>query len=238
MCMFFLSCFLQFDGKLVTRLNETTVVFSSPPILEDPENYNITTIILMDHYHLAVKNESHSFAYVADPTFENFTDGIKKQVNKLINAKVNLSRGSCCSFCPWKMYGIFLSFLKHLPAVWYCTSTVGMPFTSARWWTLLSHLSSPLPFSDILAYLFSHTLSFPGMPLSAGGHLEMPSAIELPRTGGDISSPTRKERRETASFSTTALLICCGAFTSAAKNDPNGSCNSGLLVSQDFTMMT
>ncbi|XP_014819489.1 PREDICTED: plexin-B2 [Calidris pugnax] len=77
----------RFDGKLVTRLNETTVVFSSPPILEDPENYNITTIILMDHYHLVVKNESHSFAYVADPTFENFTDGIKKQVNKLINAK-------------------------------------------------------------------------------------------------------------------------------------------------------
>lgn len=82
------SCFLQFDGKLVIRLNETTVVFSSPPILEDPENYNITTIILMDHYNLVVKNESHSFAYVADPTFENFTDGIKKQVNKLINAKV------------------------------------------------------------------------------------------------------------------------------------------------------
>ena len=100
MCMFFLSCFLQFDGKVVTRLNETTVVFSSLPILEDPENYNITTIILMDHYHLVVKNESHSFAYVADPTFENFTNGIKKQVNKLINAKVNLSRDGGCSFCP------------------------------------------------------------------------------------------------------------------------------------------
>ncbi|NXU84730.1 PLXB2 protein, partial [Xiphorhynchus elegans] len=77
----------RFSGKLVTRLNETTVVFSTPPILEDPENYNITTVILMDHYELVVKNESHSFAYVADPTFENFTDGIKKQVNKLINAK-------------------------------------------------------------------------------------------------------------------------------------------------------
>uniref|UniRef100_A0A8B9C8W9 Plexin-B2 n=1 Tax=Anser brachyrhynchus TaxID=132585 RepID=A0A8B9C8W9_9AVES len=77
----------KFHGRSVTRLNETTVIFSSPPILEDPENYNITTIILMDHYHLVVKNESHSFAYVADPTFENFTDGIKKQVNKLINAK-------------------------------------------------------------------------------------------------------------------------------------------------------
>ncbi|KAM6306906.1 LOW QUALITY PROTEIN: plexin-B2-like [Podargus strigoides] len=77
----------RFDGKLVSRLNETTVVFSSPPILEDPENYKITTTILMDHYHLVVKNESHSFAYVADPTFETFTDGIKKQVNKLINAK-------------------------------------------------------------------------------------------------------------------------------------------------------
>lgn len=101
MCMFFfLSCFLQFYGKVVTRLNETTVVFSSPPILEDPENYNITTIILMDHYKLVVKNESHSFAYVADPTFENFTDGIKKQVNKLINAKVNLLKVGGCSFCP------------------------------------------------------------------------------------------------------------------------------------------
>lgn len=121
MCMFFLSCFLQFDGKLVTRLNETTVVFSSPPILEDPENYNITTIILMDHYHLVVKNESHSFAYVADPTFENFTDGIKKQVNKLINAKVNLSGDGGCSFCPWSMYGIFPSFLEPLTAVWYHT---------------------------------------------------------------------------------------------------------------------
>ncbi|XP_025936353.1 plexin-B2 isoform X2 [Apteryx rowi] len=77
----------RFDGKLVTNLSATTVVFSSPPILEDPENYNITTIILMDHYHLVVKNESHSFAYVADPTFENFTDGVKKQVNKLIHAK-------------------------------------------------------------------------------------------------------------------------------------------------------
>lgn len=101
MYLFFLSCFLQFDGKDVTRLNETTVVFSSPPILEDPENYNITTIILMDRYNLVVKNESHSFAYVADPTFENFTDGIKKQVNKLINAKVNLSWGGGCSVCPW-----------------------------------------------------------------------------------------------------------------------------------------
>lgn len=52
----------------------------------------------MDHYKLVVKNESHSFAYVADPTFENFTDGIKKQVNKLINAKVNLSKVGACSF--------------------------------------------------------------------------------------------------------------------------------------------
>ncbi|NXA47653.1 PLXB2 protein, partial [Nothocercus julius] len=77
----------RFEGKLVTNLSATTVVFSSPPILEDPENYNITTIILMDHHQLVVKNESHSFAYVADPTFENFTDGIKKQVNKLIHAK-------------------------------------------------------------------------------------------------------------------------------------------------------
>lgn len=34
--------------------------------------------------------ERQDFQYVADPTFENFTDGVKKQVNKLIHAKVNL----------------------------------------------------------------------------------------------------------------------------------------------------
>lgn len=136
MFVFFLSYFLQFVGNCVTRLNETTVVFSSLPVLEDPENYNITTIILMDHYQLVVKNESHSFTYVADPTFENFTDGIKKQVNKLINAKVILLRDDCYSLCPWCMCGIFPFFHKPLT---YNEQLFGIIFkileclTPARW---------------------------------------------------------------------------------------------------------
>ncbi|XP_019399008.1 PREDICTED: plexin-B2 [Crocodylus porosus] len=77
----------EFKGDLVTRINETTIVFSSLPIIEDPENYNITTLIKMDGYDLLVKIDNIPFSYVADPTFENFTDGIKKQVNKLIHAK-------------------------------------------------------------------------------------------------------------------------------------------------------
>uniref|UniRef100_A0A452H9Y6 Uncharacterized protein n=1 Tax=Gopherus agassizii TaxID=38772 RepID=A0A452H9Y6_9SAUR len=72
----------------ITKINESTIVFSSPPILEDPENYRITTLIKMDGCSLVLNAENNDpFKYVADPTFENFTDGIKKQVNKLIHAK-------------------------------------------------------------------------------------------------------------------------------------------------------
>lgn len=66
----------------------------------------------MDHYKLVVKNESHSFAYVADPTFENFTDGIKKQVNKLINAKVNLSKVGARSIFLGECMEFFIPFSK------------------------------------------------------------------------------------------------------------------------------
>uniref|UniRef100_A0A8C3S3G2 Plexin B2 n=1 Tax=Chelydra serpentina TaxID=8475 RepID=A0A8C3S3G2_CHESE len=78
----------KFEGKDIAKINESTIVFSSPPILEDPENYRITTLIKMDGYNLVLNTENNDpFKYVADPTFENFTDGIKKQVNKLIHAK-------------------------------------------------------------------------------------------------------------------------------------------------------
>ncbi|XP_067420426.1 plexin-B2 isoform X2 [Emydura macquarii macquarii] len=78
----------KFEGKDITKINETTIVFSSPPILEDPESFKITTLIKMDGYNLVLSTENNDpFKYVADPTFENFTDGIKKQVNKLIHAK-------------------------------------------------------------------------------------------------------------------------------------------------------
>uniref|UniRef100_A0A8C3IBY4 Plexin B2 n=1 Tax=Chrysemys picta bellii TaxID=8478 RepID=A0A8C3IBY4_CHRPI len=71
----------------IAKINESTIVFSSPPILEDPENYRITTLIKMDGYSFVLNADNDLFKYVADPTFENFTDGIKKQVNKLIHAK-------------------------------------------------------------------------------------------------------------------------------------------------------
>nr|XP_006122669.1 plexin-B2 [Pelodiscus sinensis]XP_006122670.1 plexin-B2 [Pelodiscus sinensis]XP_006122671.1 plexin-B2 [Pelodiscus sinensis]XP_006122672.1 plexin-B2 [Pelodiscus sinensis]XP_006122674.1 plexin-B2 [Pelodiscus sinensis]XP_006122675.1 plexin-B2 [Pelodiscus sinensis]XP_014428880.1 plexin-B2 [Pelodiscus sinensis] len=76
-----------FEGQNITKINDSTIVFSSPPILEDPENYKITTCIKMDGHNLDLKNDKDPFKYVADPTFENFTDGIKKQVNKLIHAQ-------------------------------------------------------------------------------------------------------------------------------------------------------
>uniref|UniRef100_A0A8C8RV06 Plexin B2 n=1 Tax=Pelusios castaneus TaxID=367368 RepID=A0A8C8RV06_9SAUR len=78
----------EFEGKKISKINDTTIIFSSPPILEDPENFIITTIIKMDGYSLVLSTKNNdTFKYVADPTFENFTDGIKKQVNKLIHAK-------------------------------------------------------------------------------------------------------------------------------------------------------
>lgn len=70
---------------MVSKINDTAIVFVSPPVLEEPENYKINMVIKMDG-HTECRND---FQYVADPTFENFTDGIQKQVNNLIHAKVN-----------------------------------------------------------------------------------------------------------------------------------------------------
>ncbi|XP_061496174.1 plexin-B2 isoform X2 [Rhineura floridana] len=72
----------KFEGKTISKINDTALVFLSPPVLEDPENYRISIVIKMDGH-----QEEKDFQYVADPTFENFTDGVKKQVNKLIQAK-------------------------------------------------------------------------------------------------------------------------------------------------------
>ncbi|XP_060633753.2 plexin-B2 [Anolis sagrei] len=72
----------KFEGQTISKLNDTAIVFLSPPVLEDPENYRIAILIKMDGHVV-----ERDFQYVADPTFENFTDGIKKQVNKLIHAK-------------------------------------------------------------------------------------------------------------------------------------------------------
>ncbi|KAG8142822.1 hypothetical protein E2320_006012, partial [Naja naja] len=75
----------SFEGKTISKINDTALVFLSPPVLEDPELYQIFILIKMDGHVV----ERQDFQYVADPTFENFTDGVKKQVNKLIHAKGN-----------------------------------------------------------------------------------------------------------------------------------------------------
>jgi hypothetical protein len=68
--------------------NDTKVVFLSPAVPEEPEAYNLTVLIRMDGHCAPLRTEAGVFEYVADPTFENFTGGVKKQVNKLIHARV------------------------------------------------------------------------------------------------------------------------------------------------------
>lgn len=68
--------------------NDTKVVFLSPAVPEEPEAYNLTALIQMDGHRALLRTEAGAFEYVADPTFENFTGGVKKQVNKLIHARV------------------------------------------------------------------------------------------------------------------------------------------------------
>ncbi|XP_029473245.1 plexin-B2 isoform X2 [Rhinatrema bivittatum] len=75
-------------GKDFEQINETTIIFSSPKL---PENFNshhqIITLLKMDGLEVVLKTNGQSFTYIPDPTFENFTDGIKKQVNSLIHAQ-------------------------------------------------------------------------------------------------------------------------------------------------------
>lgn len=73
--------------------NDTKVVFLSPAVPEEPEAYNLTALIQMDGHRALLRTEAGAFEYVADPTFENFTGGVKKQVNKLIHARgTNLNK--------------------------------------------------------------------------------------------------------------------------------------------------
>lgn len=68
--------------------NDSRVVFLSPAVPEEPEAYNLTVLIQMDGHRVLLRTEAGAFEYVADPTFKNFTGGVKKQVNKLIHAQV------------------------------------------------------------------------------------------------------------------------------------------------------
>ncbi|XP_005379612.1 PREDICTED: plexin-B2 [Chinchilla lanigera] len=73
--------------------NDSKVVFLSPAVPEEPEAYNLTALIQMDGHRVLLRTEASAFEYVADPTFENFTGGVKKQVNKLIHAQgTNLNK--------------------------------------------------------------------------------------------------------------------------------------------------
>lgn len=73
--------------------NDSKVMFLSPAVPEEPEAYNLTVLVQMDGHHALLRSEAGAFEYVADPTFENFTGGVKKQVNKLIHARgTNLNK--------------------------------------------------------------------------------------------------------------------------------------------------
>ncbi|KAM4676291.1 plexin-B2 isoform 1-T2 [Discoglossus pictus] len=71
---------------ILERVN-SSVIFSSPQVPENHLQSDIITIIKMDGLQKRMSTAELVFTYIADPTFENFTDGIKKQVNQLINAK-------------------------------------------------------------------------------------------------------------------------------------------------------
>lgn len=81
------------EGMEYVFYNDTKVVFLSPAVPEEPEAYNLTVLIRIDGHCAPLRTEAGVFEYVADPTFENFTGGVKKQVNKLIHARgTNLNK--------------------------------------------------------------------------------------------------------------------------------------------------
>ncbi|XP_036721213.1 plexin-B2 isoform X1 [Balaenoptera musculus] len=80
-------------GREYVFCSDSKVVFLSPAVPEEPEAYNLTALIQMDGHQALLRTEAGAFEYVADPTFENFTGGVKKQVNKLIHARgTNLNK--------------------------------------------------------------------------------------------------------------------------------------------------
>ncbi|XP_075713296.1 plexin-B2 [Rhinoderma darwinii] len=69
-------------------VNDTVIIFSSPEVSENYIN-SVIVMIKMDGFRLPLQTTELSFNYLKDPTFDNFTDGIIKQVNNIINAKGN-----------------------------------------------------------------------------------------------------------------------------------------------------
>lgn len=81
---------LQIEKQdILERVNDTVIIFSSPQVPEHYPHTEVISWIKMDGFETPLYTAELSFAYVEDPTFDNFTDGIMKQVNNLIHAKVN-----------------------------------------------------------------------------------------------------------------------------------------------------
>ncbi|XP_063783225.1 plexin-B2 [Pseudophryne corroboree] len=74
---------------ILERVNDSVIIFTSPKVPEHYQNSKVISVIKMDGFETPLQTTDLSFNYVNDPTFDNFTDGIKKQVNNLINAKGN-----------------------------------------------------------------------------------------------------------------------------------------------------
>ncbi|OCT89064.1 plexin-B2 [Xenopus laevis] len=68
-------------------VGDSEIIFSSPQVPENYLNSVVIIVIKMDGLESPLLTNELSSFYIPDPTFENFTDGIKKQVNNLINAK-------------------------------------------------------------------------------------------------------------------------------------------------------
>ncbi|XP_077121034.1 plexin-B2 isoform X1 [Ranitomeya variabilis] len=71
------------------KVSDTVIIFSSPQVQENNLNSEVIVLIKMDGFMTPLQTTELSFNYLHDPTFDNFTDGIKKQVNTFINAKGN-----------------------------------------------------------------------------------------------------------------------------------------------------
>ncbi|XP_072257696.1 plexin-B2 [Pyxicephalus adspersus] len=73
--------------EILEKVNDTVIIFSSPQVPEHILNSEVISWIKMDGFETPLQTAELSFTYVEDPTFDNFTDGIMKQVNNLIHAK-------------------------------------------------------------------------------------------------------------------------------------------------------
>lgn len=74
---------------ILEKVNDTVIIFSSPQVPENYLNSEVIVVIKMDGFMTHLQTTELSFNYHHDPTFDNFTDGIKTKVNNLINAKGN-----------------------------------------------------------------------------------------------------------------------------------------------------